>query len=138
MEGLKTINPLEKSYEPFLKEIWAEYGFHGNPPFSGSLAEERLKETCDRYADFMDYHKKELPGQQTKIYGSEFSNKKFLSSEAGRRELHNQIAIMVAGKQRSGMEGDLAKHIAGFAYEYSRGYKVSEAEKYEKQKGEIR
>lgn len=138
MEGPNINNQPEKNREPFLEELWAEYGFKGEPPFAGSVAEARLKEVCNRYADFVDFHKNELPAQQALVYGSSSSNKKFIASESGRRELHNQIAIMVVGKQRSGMEGHMAKHIAGFAYEYSRGYKVAEAEKYEKQNGGIK
>ena len=37
---------------------------------------------------------------------------------------------MVVGRQRSGMDEDLAKSIREFAYEYSRGYKIGEEEKY--------
>ena len=36
---------------------------------------------------------------------------------------------MVVGKQRSGMDDILARKIANFAYEYSRGYKIGEKDK---------
>ena len=45
---------------------------------------------------------------------------------------------MVVGKQRSGMDDILARKIANFAYEYSRGYKIGEKDKYKNQKSEVR
>lgn len=122
MEGLKIKTAQEKSYDPFLEELWVEYNFRGKSPFAGSVAEIRLKEACDKYANFMDHGKKMLPGEEVAIYGT----KKISSSDAERRELHNQIAIMVLGRQRSGMDVETAKHIAEFAYEYSRGCKIGQ------------
>lgn len=119
---------VEKTYEPFLLQLWEEYDFMGRPPFSGSEAEKRLKELCDKYAGFIDHNKNQLPGDEAMIYGS----KKLSSSDSARRALHNQIALMVVGEQRSGMESRLARNIAEFAYEYSKGYKIGEAEKYGK------
>lgn len=128
MEEPKLNKPLEKTYEPFLQELWEEYGFRGKPPFAESVAEKRLKEACDKYANFVDHNKKEIVGSSKALYGIS----KFSSSEADRRVIHNQIALMVVGEQRSGMDVGLAKNIGEFAYEYSRGYKSSEAEKYGK------
>jgi hypothetical protein len=125
MEGL---NSQEKTRDPFLEELWMEYGFKGHPPFVGSIAENRLKEACNKYANFIDRRSKGLPGDEKLIYGIG----KIGSSEADRRAIHNQIALMVTGAQRSGMEIGLAKKIAEFAYEYARGYKTTEAEKYRK------
>ena len=110
----------------FLEQLWGEYSFSGNPPVVGSVTEKRLKEACNKYANFMDHGKKMLSGEEAAIYGI----KKISSSDVDRRELHNQIAIMVVGRQRSGMDEDLAKSIREFAYEYSRGYKIGEEEKY--------
>jgi hypothetical protein len=125
MEGIKSTQ--EKSYDPFLEELWFEYGFHGKPPFAGSIAENKLKEACDKYADCVDHDKKMLPGEEVAIYDG---SKKISTSETYRRELHDQIAVMIAGRQRTGMEEHLAMHITNFAYEYSRGYKIGEDEKY--------
>jgi len=122
MEGLI------KSYEPFLEEIWSEYGFPGHPPFKDSVAENRLKEACDKYANFIDHYDKGLPGDEKHSKGV----KGISSSETDRRNLHNQIAVMVFGRLRSGMEEELARHIAEFAYEFSRGYKIGEKEKYKR------
>ncbi|MFA6270079.1 MAG: hypothetical protein WC657_02625 [Candidatus Paceibacterota bacterium] len=124
MEGIK----FEKNRDPFLEELWSEYGFRGKPPFADSVAEKRLKESCNSYANFVDRNKNQLPGEEKLIYGVN----KIGSSEVGRRALHNQIALMVMGEQRSGMDIGLAKKIGEFAYEYSRGYKTTEAEKYGK------
>ena len=121
-------NSQEKSRDPFLEELWSEYGFRGKAPFAGSVAEKRLKDVCNSYANFIDHNKNQLPGEEKLIYGAN----KIESSEADRRTLHNQIALMVMGEQRSSMGIVMAKKIAEFAYEYSRGYKTTEAYKYEK------
>jgi hypothetical protein len=127
MEGININKNLqEKSFDPLLEELWVDYDFHGRPPFVGSVAEKRLKETCDKYANYVDHDKHELPGEERNIYG----DKKTTSYEIGRRELHNQVAVMVVGKQRSGMDENLARNIAEFAYEYSRGYKIGEEGEY--------
>jgi hypothetical protein len=129
MEGIGVIKNLsEKKCDPFLEELWIEYNFHGKPPFAGSVAEKRLKEICGKYANFLDHSKKMLPGEEFVIYGA----KKISSSDVNRRELHDQIAVMVMGKQRSGMDDSLARSITDFAYEYSRGYKIGKEEKYKK------
>ena len=38
-----------------------------------------------------------------------------------RRQLHNEIAIMTVGKQRSGMDLEDANHISNFALSYTHG-----------------
>ena len=127
MEGLNiNNNQQEKGYDSFLEDLWIEYDFHGNPPFESSVAEERLKEVCDMYAGLIDRDENKLSGLEV----TASDTKKILSSDSHRRELHNKIAIMVVGKQRSGMDDILARKIANFAYEYSRGYKIGEKDKY--------
>lgn len=111
MEGLQK---QEKSYDPFLKELWEEYDFPGRAPVSGSEAENRLKQACSKYSLF--------------LVGETHTRSK--SSESDRRALHNQIAIMVVGKQRSGMDAKLAEHITDFAFEYAHGYKLNEIDKF--------
>lgn len=130
MEGLNNnLNTQEKKYEPFLEELWEEYGFKGKPPYLGSLAEKRLKDVCDQYANSVDaQHGKKPLDNDFKLYRKNKSS----ASDSARRVLHNQIAIMVVGNQRSGMEADLAQAIGEFAYEFSRGYKIGEAEKFKK------
>ena len=91
-----------------------------------TFAEERLKEVCDIYAGLIDRDENKLSGLEV----TASDTKKILSSDSHRRELHNKIAIMVVGKQRSGMDDILARKIANFAYEYSRGYKIGEKDKY--------
>lgn len=122
--NLKGSNP-EKEIDPFLEELWEEYSFLGNPPFVGSIAEKRLKEACDSYANFLESHKfSSSPKDDSE--GSDYKIKKLEVGESERRKLHNLIALMVIGKQRSGMETKLAKKIASFAFEYSKGYKMEE------------
>jgi hypothetical protein len=126
MEGLG--NSSEKRRDPILEDLWLEYNFLGRAPFAGSVAENRLKEACEEYSNCIDHDKKKLAGDEAAIYGV----KKVAASESYRRELHNKIAIMTVGKLRSGMDGDMAKKIADFAYEYARGFKIGEESKYER------
>lgn len=128
MEGIGVIkNVPEKNRDPFLEELWMEYGFHGKPPFVGSIAEKRLKETCDKYADCVDHNLNKIPGDEAAAYGGV---KKISTSESYRRELHDQIAVMIVGRKRTGMEESLANRITDFSYEYSRGYKIKEEKIY--------
>ena len=61
--------------------------------------------------------------------GHDFAKtKKYSDSE--RRVLHNEIAIMVTGSKRSGMEISEASHIADFAYEYARGVSYEDSKKF--------
>lgn len=127
MEGIRVVKNPPENHNPFLIELWREYNFPGKPPFAGSSAEERLKEACDKYANSLEDGKNMLPGEEAAVYGG---TAKISSSDTARRELHNQIAVMIVGRQRSGMDEHMARNISNFAYEYSRGYKIREEEKY--------
>ena len=124
--GSEGINPIasaqEKSRDPFLEELWSGYGFPGRPPFEGGTAETRLKEACNKYAIFIDEDGTKSPKDRS------LHERKISDSE--RRKLHNEIALMVVSEQRSGMLNSMAEHIGEFAYEYARGYKIAEADKY--------
>ncbi len=122
MENIQIISNQEKEYDHRLEMLWNEYGFPGQPPVMGSKAEKRLLDYCTSYSRFLT---------------SNHISKDIKSSDTERRTLHNQIAIMVVGKQRSGMESSLAEHIADFAFEYAKGFKLSEFEKYSNQNGGV-
>ena len=118
MEGINQNNlPEKKEVDGFLGELWDGYDFPGKPPFKDSVAEKRLQDTCRQYTRFLD--------ETTHV-----TNPKLYDTE--RRKLHNQIALMLVGKQRSGMDPELAEHIAGFAFEYTKGYKMKDEDKYKR------
>lgn len=110
----------EEEFDPFLGILWKEYDFVGNPPKKGSAAETRLRKTCEEYVTYLD--SKHLSGKNMATINV---------SEGRRRQLHNEIALMVVSKLRSGMTNSLAEKIADFAFEYIKGYKISEAYKFE-------
>lgn len=109
-----------EKFDPHLEQLWGEYDFPGNPPRKGTAAEKRLRNTCEQYVVYLD--SKNYTGRSLNL------KKEFDST---RRRLHNEIAIMVVGKQRSGMDLSDAQHIANFAFEYIKGYRMDEAEKFE-------
>lgn len=101
----------DSDYDDYLKTFWLEYGFSGNPPKSNTEAERRLKSKCEAYARFV------IDSKKAGSY-----------SDQTRRQLHNEIAVMVVGKQRSGMETREAKSIANFALAYTQGFTIDELE----------
>src|SRR3989338_763572 len=123
MEGVTSNNHVpERISEPFLTLLWDEYEIPGNPPLQGSVAEQRLKSVCERYANALDsgvrHHAKTLD---------------FKRSDTSQRQLHNELALMLLSRQRSGMEISTAEHIAQFAFEYARGYKLKEGEAFKRE-----
>lgn len=108
----------ESLYDSRLGDLWEEYGFPGKPPKKDSEAEKRLLNTCKLYSQFLIDEK------------GGYSVAQLGSSEAERRKLHNQVAIMVVGKKRSGMDLDEATHIGDFAFEYAHGVTFEDYMKY--------
>ena len=99
-----------KEYDHALLNLWKKYRFPGLPPFKDSPVEQRLKETCERYLNYVINDKLvRTPG-----------------SDSRRRELHNQITLMTIGKQRSDVDIDTAEKIANFASELSTGASMAE------------
>ena len=94
-----------------LGKLWKKFAFKGNPPKPGSPVEKRLFDTCDKYTNFaINMGLANVP-----------------SSDKVKRELHNQIALMVASKQRTIMLPHEAEEIADFACQFSRGFPLAEA-----------
>jgi len=116
--------------DPELAALWRKYRFLGDPPFLGSPAEARLKDLRKRYLQLVLLDKPSLVNRRedAEDYFAQFRRgRESDSSEAIRRELHNQIALMVLGRQRSGMETSLAEAIGEFASELTYGVSVEEA-----------
>jgi|SRR5581483_3154092 len=125
MKSFETVTQSEsqEEFDPYLKDLWEEYHFTGNPPKAGSLAEKRLQEKCFEYAEYVTGLMSKYQTGSAQLRGSDaynYSEKK--------RQIHNEIAIMVVGQQRSGMDTDLAENIANFAIDYAQGYKVDTPE----------
>jgi ribosomal protein S8E len=111
--GIKTDSEQQerpKEYDRALLNLWSKYKFLGKPPFKDSPAEQRLKETCEKYYKLMvNDHIARIKGSQDK-----------------KRELHNQIALMTIGKQRSEVNTEIAEMLANFASELITGQSISE------------
>jgi hypothetical protein len=120
LESFENINPIETEPDPVLRSLWKKYNFPNKPPFKGSVAERRLKEACEGYSNLVknaDVINPRLQQDSENYFAkTKISN---LGYETRRRELHNNIAVMVVGEQRSGMREDLATKIANFALEYA-------------------
>lgn len=101
----------DPEYDDYLETLWNRYGFSGNPPILNSDAEKRLKEKCERYSRFI------IDTKNKASY-----------SDPTRRQLHNEIAIMTVGKQRSGMGSEEARHVANFALVFIHGLTVDDIE----------
>jgi hypothetical protein len=125
---------------PSMLRLWTKYRFpRGGAPFAGSPAENRLVDACKRYAQYIlnpDSFGKQrtrnpITGQNVPVVSEEdyFASRrvKDSSSDSARRQLHNEIALMVVGKQRSGMESEMAEHIANFAVDVHGAYAEAEA-----------
>jgi len=97
------IHPEKENSE--LTNLWRQFNFMGEPPEPGSVAENRLREKCLSYTSFV------LNEGKSGATGS----------DSYRRQLHNEIAIMVSGTQRSEMDFADADPIAEFAIKFATG-----------------
>ena len=111
----------EKEPDPLLERLWEKYEFPYTPPFKDSVAESRLKQACQDYANIVNVLSSVYlqQGDSENYVPPSKTIQKVSASDSKRREIHNQIALMVMGKQRSGMSNTLATHIADFALEYA-------------------
>lgn len=88
---------------------WKRFGFPGQPPRAGSLAEKRLLDNCQAYTDLV------------------LSENSGAGSDKERRRLHNEIAVMIFGKTRDEVDYDLAEKISDFASIISTGDTLKQA-----------
>ncbi|MCX6703182.1 MAG: hypothetical protein NTV02_00625 [Candidatus Zambryskibacteria bacterium] len=106
-------NEEESLYEGRLENLWEEYGFPGKPPRKGTEAENRLLEKCRMHSSIL------VAGHARSVQHKNLTERTI--SDSDQRKLHNEIAVMVMGKKRSGMDESTARAIANFAFEYARG-----------------
>lgn len=106
-----------------LSKYWKTHAIPGQPPSKGSIAHKRLHDSCQKYAHVVrNQGNIEVVGRiqpdAEDYFASKTGRMVGRSSDRYRRELHNEIAIMLYGRPRSGMETDLAEHIMEFALHY--------------------
>ena len=130
MKGLE--QPAEEDVETGrIASLWERYSFPGTPPPLDSVEGQRLFDTCRSYLDYALANKSPSFPQ----YDSEniYSSMKVDNwGDRRRRELHNNIALAVAGKERSLMEGWEAGEIANFASELVLGEDLESARQHRK------
>lgn len=143
-----------------LQSLWGKYRLNGAPPAEGSPVAKRLRENCARYARIAVFPEKvirptPLLANHKKVHGggedyfaelrqqqeaADFvwrskTSKTLSPSDTEKRELHNQISLMVMGKIRSGMNDALAHHIANFACELTFGKTIEEFDREKNARG---
>ncbi len=94
-----------------ITRLWGQYGFPGSPPKPKSIAQNRLEDYCRDYIH---------------VLTDEVMNKGNMAalSDSRRRELHNNIALMVVGAERSALDQDEGDRIANFASELIFGQSI--------------
>lgn len=115
MEHFESL-PEKDSEDKQIASLWRKYSFPGNPPLLSSIEGQRLLDNCRSYMDYALTNKIPSPPQ----YDSEnmYSNARVDNwGDRRRRELHNNIALAVVGKERSLMDSWEAGEIANFASE---------------------
>ena len=120
-----------KEYEMLVK-LWKKYHFLGNPPSADAPVTRRLYDTCKKYAEYIlneEISRKETPDSENYF---QKTTKKPPSSDLRRRELHNEIAIMVLGRQRTGMDERTALDVSDFATLLTHGYDLKGLEELRK------
>lgn len=146
-----TTEEIEQVRDPRLVKLWKKYGFMGQPPFKDSPAEQRLLDLCEQYSNLVlsrettrpTYKKVENPTTPEEKYRAGMASdesdsyfkslsqknpiKDFEVYDSKQRELHNQIALMVTGKQRSDIEEKIGEMIADFAFVFAKGHSRDEA-----------
>jgi hypothetical protein len=83
-----------------IARYWRKFSFPGTPPREGTPVEKRLLDISRKYFE------QALSCER---------KKNSIGSSAERRELHNQLSLMIIGKQRSDIDLALAEKIADFA-----------------------
>jgi hypothetical protein len=91
-----------------LDRLWRRYRLKGEKPRPGSIAEQRLIAACQDYVDIV------------------LNAGKHSTSDERRRQLHNQIAVMVVGEARTSLSPENASAIADFAAELTYGRPLDE------------
>jgi len=109
--------------------LWEKYSFPETPPPLDSVEGQRLLDYCRSYIEYALTNK--LPSPP--MYDSENMRASIIVdnwADRRRRELHNNIALIVAGKDRSSMGDWEAGEIANFASELVLGEDLESARKH--------
>lgn len=99
--------------------LWSQYGFPGEAPRAGTPVEQRLQGKCRAYAD--------------KVVKDAIDPKRSLTegSDRLRKDLHNELAIMIFGKQRDSLDPQSIENVTDFACELTHDGKLEDiAEEY--------
>lgn len=97
-----------------LERLWNIYGFPGNAPKAGTPVEKRLQEKCREYAEKVV--KDTIDPARSRTQGS----------ESLRRDLHDEVSVMIFGKRRAGLDSRTAEQIGDFACELALGGTLDE------------
>lgn len=87
-----------------LGRLWRKYNLFGEPLKPGTPVEARLREKCRAYSDLI------LGGRVSDANGG-----------STRRQMHNEICIMVLGKAHADLSSATVEKIADFACELTTG-----------------
>lgn len=82
-----------------INDLWKKFHLVGNPPKVGTPVMDRLFNACQSYINFLAKSKINM----------------MTDSEATRKDLHNQIALMVDGRVRTSMSPKRSEEISNFA-----------------------
>ena len=120
--------------DPYLVQLWKQYGFIGEAPIKDSPVEKRLYNTCRSFITHIlkpeAYVRAEPEDPEDFYMGVNNRGRNHSSSSASdteQRVLHNQIALMTTGRQRSGMDDASATRITEFACQLIYKCSLSEA-----------
>ncbi len=86
---------------------WKRFRFPGEPPRQGTPVEQRMIDTAAEYVEYAYSKQLRAKNVASKSLQDE--------SESYQRVLHNQLAMMIYGENRSDMEYDKATGIKEFA-----------------------
>ena len=126
---------IEQAEASQLPKLWRQFRFTGQPPRPGTIAEQRLHDVCENYVNLITVGQGAvtMPAEEdSENYRRpddirpSYTEQKVKISDEHRRNLHNQIAIMVYGQARSEMNSALAKTIADFACQYITGSSIDQ------------
>lgn len=97
---------MEAAQAEVIQKSWKEFRFPGDPPRPGTPVEKRMIDTAKRYIDAAF-------GPNTNKHTA--SDVMRHASETQQRVYHNELAIMIYGQARTGMEFEKATGIKDFA-----------------------
>lgn len=118
-----------------LQVLWRQFRFPGQPPKAGSVAEQRLRDACENYVNIITAKQRamtvpmEEDGENYRRPDDDrpsYYEQRTASSDESRRNLHNQIAVMVYGQVRSEMDSATAEKLADFACQFAAGTSIDQ------------